>query len=460
MTFEVRDKLCWVVGLARSGCAAGALLKRHGARVVGVDDAAEDKVRARWEREGLDAGASFDDLALDGSDPTPNPDLVVISPGVPGDVSRLAEVAAGTAVIGELELGARFCRATTAAITGTNGKTTTTEWLAHLGRTAGRATHALGNVGRPVCAVADSLDTNALAILEVSSFQLESVDTFQPRVGAVLNLAPDHLDRYPDLAYYFAAKRILAEKTGPSGHFVTWTGCPEARAWETEATRVLFGDESEGAAVFYRDDALWMSWEGETRPLTARDDLALQSPPNLLNALAAATCGLALGLEPGAIDQGLREFPGLPHRHEKVARRGGVTFVNDTKATNVHAVCAGLDGYRGEVVLIAGGSGKGEDYAPLRDVMGAVRAVVLIGDEGPAIGRALEGAVKTVAAVGLDEAVRLAADLAEPAADVLLSPACASFDMFLDYADRGRAFTAAALAAGAAPWTATGKDSA
>jgi UDP-N-acetylmuramoylalanine--D-glutamate ligase len=449
--FEVRDRLCWVVGLARSGCAAGRLLKRHGARVVGVDDADDSRVAARWARDGLDGASAFDELVLGGAAPAAAPDLVVVSPGVPPGIPRLADLDPGIPVIGELELGSRFCRADLAAVTGTNGKTTTTEWLAHLGRAAGRETHALGNVGRPFCDVADTLPPEALAVLEVSSFQLETVREFRPRVAAVLNLAPDHLDRYPDLAAYYAAKRVLAGRTDPSGRFVTWTGCPEARAWETSAPRALFGDEGEGADVFYRDGRMWAGLDRKPAPLIARDELALQSPPNLLNALAAATCGLALGFDRAAVARGLGDFPGLPHRHQPVARRGGVVFVNDTKATNVHAVCAGLDGYPGAVVLIAGGSGKGEDYAPLREVLAAVRAVVLIGAEGPAIGRVLAGRVPTHAAGSMEEAVRLAAELAEPDAAVLLSPACASFDMYDDYRARGEAFAAAALAAGAEP---------
>jgi UDP-N-acetylmuramoylalanine--D-glutamate ligase len=183
--------------------------------------------------------------------------------------------------------------------------------------------------------------------------------------------------------------------------------------------------------------------------------LALQSPPNLLNALAGAAVGLALDLELEAVAEGLQDFPGLPHRHQLVARRGRVAFINDTKATNVHAVCAGLAGFPDPVVLIAGGSGKGEDYTPLAGVMDQVRHVVLIGQEGPAIGRVLAGVVATSEAGSMDEAVALAADLAadlaEPDTVVLLSPACASFDMFENYSKRGEAFATAAVKAGADP---------
>jgi len=448
-----RDKVCWVVGLARSGCAAGGLLRRHGARVLGVDDADEAAVALRWRNEGIEdlAALAYDELVTGGLKPALTPELVVVSPGVPLDHPGLAGLPSQVPVIGELELGSRFCRADMVAITGTNGKTTTTELVSHLGRKAGRRAEALGNVGRPLCLVAEEMEPDDLAVLEVSSFQLESVREFRPHVGAVLNLAPDHLDRYPDLAAYFGAKKILADRVSAEGVFITWTECPEACVWPTAAEKILFGREDRGAKVFFRDGRLWTARANEFLPLVETTALALQSPPNLLNALAGAAIGLALDLKLEAVAAGLMDFPGLPHRHQLVARRGGVAFINDTKATNVHAVCAGLAGFPDPVVLIAGGSGKGEDYAPLAEVMDQVRQVVLIGQEGPAIGRALAGVVPTTQAGSMDEAVAVAADLAEPDAVVLLSPACASFDMFANYGKRGEAFVTAALTAGAEP---------
>lgn len=448
---DVNGKLFWVVGLARSGCAAGALLRRHGARVIGVDDAAEDSVNSRWEREGLSdlAPRAFDELAIGGDWPSAAPQAVVISPGVPPDHPRLRDLPPEVEVLGEMELAARFCAADIVAITGTNGKSTTTELIAHLVRRTGRQAEALGNLGTPLSQVVDDLPAEAVVSLEVSSFQLETVRDFRPAVGLVLNLAPDHLDRYPDLAAYYAAKETLARLVDPAGTFITWTGCSEARAWRTEARRLLFGTEEEGAAVFFRDGQLVIREEGVDSDLLPAAGLALQSPPNLLNALASVAAGLALGLDREGMAAGLRDFPGLAHRHQLVGRKGGVRFINDTKATNVHAVCAGLKGYPDPVVLIAGGSGKGEDYAPLRQVMGAVRHVVLIGQEGPAIGRAIDDLVPVSTAGTMEEAVAQALERAEPDAVVLLSPACASFDMFANYRKRGEAFVDAAKACGA-----------
>ncbi len=453
---HVKGQTWWVIGLARSGCAAGALLRRHGARVIGIDDNDDSKVHSRWEREGLSllAPRAFDELATGGTWPTSYPDAVVVSPGVPLNHPQLIALPSEIPVMGEMELGSSFCRADLVAITGTNGKSTTTELVAHLIRKSGRRAEALGNLGIPLSQIADELAEDVVVSLEVSSFQLEAVKDFSPRVGMVLNLAPDHLDRYPNLQAYFRAKQVMAQKTSPGGQFITWTECPEARAWSTQADKLLFGRKSGGAAVFFHDRNLCFERAGETVQLLAAEDLALQSPPNLLNALAAVTAGLALGLDDQGLAQGLKDFPGLAHRQQWVASLGSLRFINDTKATNVHAVCAGLNGYGRSVVLIAGGSGKGESYEPLKEVMASVVHVVTIGEEGPAIAQVLADLVPVTPAKDLDEAVKIAAEkLTEvfPGADgdVMLSPACASFDMFANYRQRGEMFAAAAIKLGA-----------
>lgn len=457
MTPQVKDRTFWVLGLARSGCAAAGLLRRHGARVIGLDDADEDAVGRRWEREGLSdlAPRAFDELLTGGRRPSADPVAIVISPGVPPTHPALKSLPASVEVMGELELGARFCRARLAAVTGTNGKTTTTEWLAHLARRAGLEAHALGNVGRPLCSIADRLGPDDLAVLEVSSFQLEAVREFAPEVGILLNLAPDHLDRYPDVAAYYAAKRPIAANVREGGSFVTWTGCGIGRDWATPGRLRLFGDAAAGAEVYYDQGEMYIPDGNGSRPLLPAGSLSLQSPPNRLNALACTTAALALGLPGEAFASGLQDFPGLAHRHEPVARRGNVRFINDTKATNVHAVCSGLQDIARPVVLIVGGSGKGEDYAPLREVMGGVRAAILLGQEGPAIGAVIGDRVETLRAGSMEEAVAQADRIAQADGqghtDVLLSPACASFDQFPNYRARGEAFLAAALAIGAEP---------
>lgn len=439
-----------VVGLARSGRAVGALLRRRGARAVGVDDAPEAALRERWRREGgPPPEACFDEVHTGGAWPRTEVDAVAVSPGVPADHPGLAPLRGRVPILGELEWGARFCRARLVAVTGTNGKSTTTAMAAHLARAAGLVAEALGNIGRPLSEVADTLAPDAVAVVEVSSFQLETIDRFRPLAAAVLNLAPDHLDRHGSLAGYYDAKRRLAAAVDPAGRFVAWTGCPEALSWRVAAPRVLFGDPAAGAAVFWRDGRLHVPGPGGARAVGRGDELARASAADRLNAAAAVALLLSLPVDPEALAAGLRDFRGLPHRQQPVARRGGVLFVDDSKGTNVAAVVAGLRGRPGPLVLIAGGRGKGEDYAPLRGALGAVRAVVTIGEEGPAIARALAGLVPTEPAATLAAAVARAADLAGPDGTVLLSPACASFDMFRDYHHRGEAFLAAALAAGA-----------
>jgi len=449
---DVKGQTWWVVGLARSGCAAGALLRRNGARVIGIDDNEEKTVHRRWEREGLSilAPEAFDELATGGTWPAEYPDAVVISPGVPPAHPQLRALPDNIKIMGEMELGASFCDADLVAVTGTNGKSTTTELIAHLIRKSGRRVEALGNLGTPLSQVAEDLDCKAAVSLEVSSFQLETVHEFSPQVGMVLNLAPDHLDRYPDLEAYFAAKKAMAETTNPDGFFITWTECSEACEWKTRARKILFGKKSKGAAVYFEDGFLCLERPDRKVRLLPAGKLALQSPPNLLNALAAVAAGLAVGLDDGAMAEGLMDFPGLAHRQQWVSSLGAVRFINDTKATNVHAVCAGIDGYSRPVSLILGGSGKGESYEPLKEVMQSVLQVVTIGDEGPAIARALAGVVPVEEATDMDEAVKLAVQgLNGAVGDVMLSPACASFDMFANYRARGEAFARAALKLGA-----------
>lgn len=453
---EVGGRAFLVVGLARSGCAAGALLRRHGARVIGIDDAPAADLHASWDAQGLSelAGAGFDEVVTGGAwDGVAGRRLdgVVLSPGVPRTHPRVTELARRLPVHGELEWAARFCAARIVAITGTNGKTTTTELTAHLARAQGWPAEALGNVGRPLSQRADKLGPSDLAVLEVSSFQLESIEKFQPHVAVVLNLDPDHLDRYPDLGAYWAAKRRLVRALPADGWYVAWTGCAEAVSWGRGRRVLTFGERAAGAAVSMDEGAVTWNRPGERVVLARSGELAIRGAPNLRNAAAAVAALLPLAPAPEALAAGLRSFQGLPHRQQRVAVLGGVEFVDDSKATNVAAVTAGLQGYAGDVVVIMGGRGKGEDYGALRAALACVRAVITIGEEGPAIAAALQGAVRLEQSATLEEAVDRAAVLAAPRGTVLLSPACASFDMFRDYAARGEAFAAAARALGARP---------
>ncbi len=437
-----------VVGLARSGCAAGGLLKRCGAHVIGGDDAARESLDTSWSERGLTeaASAAFDEVRCGAgwSDTLPELTGVVVSPGVPADHPALLAQVGKVPIIGELELGWRACAARTIAITGTNGKTTTTELTTHLLCTAGLNAHALGNVGRPFCDVADTLDPAAVAVLECSSFQLETIDEFAPEAGAILNLAPDHLDRYPDLDAYYEAKRRLVTALGDTGVFITWNECDEALSWPAKR-RTLFGERRDSASVYLEEGIIGRVRDGAFEPILPAAELALTGRPNLWNALAAVALVETFDLNAAVLAEGLRSFRGLEHRQQLVAESAGIRFVNDSKATNVHAVCAGLAGYHDDVVLILGGSGKGEEYGPLREAMGAVTNVLLMGDEASAFEAILTDMIACHRVASLAEAVTLGAELAQPEGTVLLSPACASFDMFRDYHHRGHVFRDAAL---------------
>ena len=426
---DYSGKTVLVFGLARSGLAAAGLLKRQGATVIGVDD---------FQTQNLDA-KDFDYVFTGenwAEELTVEPDEIVISPGISLTHEYLENCK--IPIIGEMELATRFFNGRIIAITGTNGKTTTTELTAHLINSLGINAIAVGNTGTPFSLVADTLGSDSVAVIEVSSFQLETIDTFAVDVAVILNLAPDHLDRYETLDDYYQTKRKLFSSILPEGTAVTWTECEMARQWNSPVMK-LFGEKSDSADCWIEEGVLYC----DQQPVTNIDELALTGAPNMLNVMAAVTAISAI-IDISQISEGLKSFEALSHRQEVVAELGDVVFINDTKATNVHAVCAGLSGLDSPLVLIAGGSGKGEDYSPLAEYSSVIKSVVLIGDEAENIATALDGHIDLHFADSMQSAVEKAYELSAGQCAVLLSPACASFDMFTDYADRGRAFTEAA----------------
>jgi UDP-N-acetylmuramoylalanine--D-glutamate ligase len=426
-----------VVGLGRSGRAAALLLARRGWEVVAVDalevsapelDAAGVEVRAPWEA------------------PVPDRDLVVKSPGVPDDVVPVvAARAAGTPVWSEIELAARELSNPLVGITGTNGKTTTTELTAHLLRAGGLAATACGNQGTPLAGLVDAADPEAWLVVECSSFQLEDVERFRPRAAALLNLAPDHLDRHGSLERYRDAKlRLFAAQEAedlailPVGVDATG-GAPARRTYD--------GPPGPDAAA-WSHGGLHVAGLGR---VIAWEDAPLRGRHNRENAMAAAALAAHAGLGAEALAEGLASFRPVPHRLEPVGAAGGVAYVNDSKATNPGAAAAALDAYPRGVHLIAGGRAKGTPFEALAEVArGAVVRAYLVGEAGKEIGRALAAAGVAVEAAGtIEAAVAAAAARARAGETVLLSPACASFDQFSGYEERGEAFRAAARAAGA-----------
>lgn len=433
-----------VVGLGRSGFSAARYLLRKGCRVAVTDSRADPPELPRLRALEAELGHRLE-LRVGGFDAAllEEADLLVVSPGVAqrGAFFESAQ-ARGLEIVGDVELFARAVRARVAGVTGTNGKSTVTTLLANMAVRAGLRTRCGGNLGEPAL---DLLDESAeLYVLELSSYQLETTRSLALAAAVVLNVTPDHLDRYPSMESYAAAKaRIYARCE------VAVVNLDDARVTSMigPARRSLsFSLRSEAGADYalHTDTrgARWLAHRGE--PLLPLAEMKLSGAHNAANALAALALGEALGLPLHAMIEELREFAGLPHRSQWVADVRGVRYVDDSKGTNVGATMAAVAGLDGPLLLILGGDGKGQDFAPLRDALaGKVRVALLIGRDAPALARALDGVCECRAAPSLEAAVDLAATLARPGETVLLSPACASLDMFRDYVHRGQVFAAA-----------------
>jgi UDP-N-acetylmuramoylalanine--D-glutamate ligase len=350
--------------------------------------------------------------------------------------------AAKIEIIGELELASRFVRAPIIAVTGTNGKSTVTVLIGGIFKAAGLKTFVGGNLGTPLSDAADA-DFD-IAAVEVSSYQLETIERFKPRVAIHLNLADDHLDRYANLKEYSAAKaRVFENQDGGDWAILNRD---DAHVWglaERGSARVFsFGQSrTERAPTIWTDGGALAFDDGARRGHIAMDRFRLPGMHNVANAMAASAAAIAMNVAPEIIERVLKEFRGLPHRIEFVCEKGGVAFVDDSKGTNVGAAVEAIAAARPPVILIAGGVDKGGSYEPLRAAIGRkVNLVILIGSAREKMRAALAGAVAIESAETLREAVALAASRARPGDTVLLSPACSSFDQFKDYAERGHIF--------------------
>jgi UDP-N-acetylmuramoylalanine--D-glutamate ligase len=436
------------VGLARSGIAAALALRARGAEVIGVDvGGAERPGLAEAARRLREAGVEVR-LDASGVDLAARARTLIKSPGVPQDAPAISAARTrGIAVLGELELAWRLIQANEfIAVTGTNGKTTTTEWIGHVHREAGLPVAVVGNVGTAASSLAlgPDLRVETTVVCEASSFQLEDTLAFSPEAALLLNLSPDHLDRHGTYADYVAAKLRIFANQGNYDVAVAPADLPGVEDLGGCARRVTFGP-GPGPDLSERAGHLW--W-GETALLSA-DELALPGAHNVENAMAAAAVCLARGVDPEAVAAGLRTFAGVRHRLERIAVRDGVSWVNDSKATNVASTIVGLRAFGGGVHLIAGGRGKQQDFSPLAgEVAERCRAVYLIGEAADELAAALSGTGVAIRATGdLEHAVALAGAAAGPGEVVLLSPACASYDQYPDFEARGDHFRALVEAA-------------
>jgi len=433
-----------VVGLARSGIAAARLLHDVGAQVTGLD-AKPVNALGREAVALRDAGVRI----LSGEPAAAafaGAVLVVVSPGVPLDSPQLAPArAAGLPIIGELELGWRAMEAETIAITGTNGKTTTTALTGALLAEQPRPVLVAGNIGTPLAAHALTFPRDGVVVAEVSSFQLETIDTFQPRVVAVLNVTPDHLDRHGSFDAYVEAKARIFLNQLPTDCAILNADDPAAAALAPRTrARVLWFSRRRSLehGVFVRDGWVAAKLNGHVEAICPLAEMQLRGQHNVENVLAATGCALWLGVGSQAIRRAIGRFRAVEHRIEFVRDLRGVQFYNDSKGTNVASTIKALESFEERVVLIAGGKGKGQDFAPLAETArGRVGHAVVIGEDGPKIAAALSA---VGIAVSAEPSMRAAIDTARAHAGrgavVLLSPACASFDMFDNYEHRGDVF--------------------
>jgi UDP-N-acetylmuramoylalanine--D-glutamate ligase len=444
MPFRGRHAL--ILGYGRSGRAAAAFLRQRGSRVRVVDRADTPELRSDLEAAGIPAHlGGYAPGDLNGTD------LLVVSPGVAWD-EPLVETARrrGIEVSSEIDLFFRSCPSRIAGITGTNGKTTTTALTAEVLRAGGLTVMRGGNIGEPVLDRVDQLEPEAWVVLELSSFQLESIATPRLRIGAVLNVTPDHLDRHKSFERYAEIKTRAVAFMKPEDHAVLNLDDPVCAAMRAKTAGQLLGfglhhPVERGTTV--ADGWLVIRSDGDRRVMPG-GDVPLPGEHNLSNVLAALAAGEAAGVDPDAMAQAIRQFKAVEHRLELVGRFSGVRWYNDSKATNPDSTYKALASFSEPIILIAGGRNKGIDLEPLAQAIAKrATALVAMGETGDELARRVRdaGLDKVDRAADLRDAVRKAAALAPPGSVVLLSPAFTSYDMFENYEDRGRRFKSTVL---------------
>ena len=439
---DVRNQRVLVVGLGKSGVASALFLAGRGARVAVSDAKSPEQLREEIPVL-LDHGISVE-TGQHGERTFRDQDLIVVSPGVPFDVPQLVHARErGIPVIGEVELAARFLKGRIVAITGSNGKTTTTTLAGEILSAAGRKTLVGGNIGTPAITFVDRATDDTWVVLEISSFQLETIEAFHPHIAVVLNVTPDHLDRHHTFENYVAAKnRIFENQT--AGDFAVLNADNEPCVAMESSARVpirwFSRLEEVGSGAFVRGgEIIWRDEYGE-RSILPLAEIRLKGGHNVENVLAAVCVGMLAGIEPAQIRLAVAAFQSVEHRLEYVATLRGVEYYNDSKATNVDATIKALESFPGRIHLILGGKDKGSDYAVLNDLLRQrVTRVYTIGAAAAKIESQVRG-TEVVSAATLEAAVRRASEAAAPGDIVLLAPACASFDQFQSYEHRGRVF--------------------
>jgi UDP-N-acetylmuramoylalanine--D-glutamate ligase len=443
---DVAGKKVLIIGAARSGIAAARFLVDKGA-VVALND---QKPLEKWSADAValkEAGVGL----LPGEPPSwllDQLDLVVVSPGVPADIIpiRYAE-RAGAEVIGEVELAARYLKGRIVAITGSNGKTTTTSLIGELLRDAGFTVQVGGNIGRPLISMVESSSDDGWTVVELSSFQLETIKTFHPSIAVVLNVTPNHMDRYETFNDYAAAKHRVFMNQAEDDVAVLNADDPTVSSWAggLRAKVMTFSVRTElERGVFLQGDELVFRWDEGEQDLLRVNDMKLRGLHNVENVAAALTVGIAAGAQIESMRTTVKQFNPVEHRLEFVEEIRGVRFYNDSKATSVDATLKALEAFandEGQVVLILGGKGKKAPYAPLEQlVQTKVRKLILIGEDAETIANELGEYAQFERASDMKDAVERSFNAAEKGDVVLLAPACASFDMFESFEHRGKVF--------------------
>jgi UDP-N-acetylmuramoylalanine--D-glutamate ligase len=439
---ELGGKQVLVVGLARTGVATALFCAARGARVTATEERPESQI-AETAAKLRAAGVTLE-LGGHGAETFVQQDLIVPSPGVSPAMPALAAARAiGIPVWSEIELAWRFLRGRLICITGSNGKTTTTSLAGHILETAGLPVQVAGNIGTPLISRVDVSSDAGFTVVEASSFQLESISAFRPDVAVLLNLTQDHLDRHGSFEAYGRMKMRMFENQTEEDAAILNADNAAAAQYAPSRPRVFWFSRQRRVAsgCFLRDDEIVFRSDGSETVLLRRRDIGLRGDHNVENVLAAAAAAKLVGVEPGAIAEGVRSFAGVEHRIEFVATISGVDYFNDSKATNVDATLKALDAFPGNVLVILGGKDKGCDYTILRDALRRhARMVLLIGSAADKIEAELGGVVPAERAGTIALAVEIAVARAQPGDTVLLAPACASFDQFESYEHRGRAF--------------------
>ncbi len=439
-TFSVRGKHVAVVGAARSGVAAAELLVRRGARVTlqDVKTQLDDEERLRAAGVELELGGHNESTLVAA-------DLIVLSPGVPTEQPALvAARRSGVPMIGELELASRWLRGRVVAITGTKGKSTTTTLAGRMLEAGGRRVLVGGNIGRALSAQVDESTEDTIHVVETSSFQLQAVETLRPWIAVLLNFSPDHLDRHASVEEYAEAKaRIFANQQGTDWAVLNADDAPALRiAGQPRARRLLFSTTAslpEGV-VIAGGVIVRRTGEGD-QPLVPLSAIRLLGAHLVSDVVAASAVASIVGVDGASMTRAVSTFTGLEHALEPVADIAGVRFVNDSKATNIEAARRAIESFDDGLVVIMGGRFKGGDFRDLSDALAARHATVIaIGEASGLVHAALDGVVDVRDAADVASAVRVAFASAAPGRTVVLAPACASFDMFRDYAERGRVF--------------------